>query len=306
VLRVALLLLVACGGARVCPTPQRCPWSDLVDGSQCGGEDGSVQYRSSTPAELARERELFGALLQAAPRGRSEVAALAGMAAAQGFKLVVCDTTAVVVEEASARRGRGAYVIALGPATELLIQIPHSFSDLHTLTMGRELFALAQARVLAISTVHRGGHVASFDSDDPRMKGGGADVAHDAQSTFQAMTLAWLAVHGDRTVVQLHGFGDRRVYADVVVTTGADQPASPWLLGFRDRLRALLPSRIVAAFPNDVDDLGATTNSQGKAVRAANGKFLHVEMSASLREALVRHDGDRHKFLAAMLPLLAR
>jgi len=220
------------------------------------------------------------------------------------LRLFVCGETAVVVEQDAARRGRGAYVIAIGAATELLVEIPHSFSDLDTLPLGRELRDASRARALAISTLHRRGMAGYGDSDSRIPPKGHADVAHDADSTFQAFTAAWLATHPQDLVVQLHGFADRRVDADVVVTTGDKAPTAAWARTIRDALRRLLPGRTVAAYPDDVDDLGATTNAQGRAIRGANGRFLHIEMSGSLRESLRRRASDRDRFIAGLAKAL--
>jgi hypothetical protein len=281
-----------------------CSWQDLVQASQCGGDDGSVAYRSSTPDEQAGERALFEALLAAPP---ADVAALAPRAAAIGLRLIPCGDAAVVVEDDAARRGRGAYVVslALAPApAPLLVQIPHSFSDRYTLPLGRELFVASGARAVAFSTLHRRGAAGYGDNDNRVPARGHADVAHDADSTFQSFTRAWLAAQPRGLVVQLHGFADRRVDADLVVSLGARAPAPPWARAVRDGLRRLLPGRSVAVYPDDVDDLGATTNAQGQAVRAAAGRFLHIEMSFSLRESLRRRAGDRARFIAGLAGVL--
>jgi len=279
-----------------------CSWQDLVEASQCGGDDGSVAYRSSTPDEQAAERALFQAVLAAPP---AELAAPAPRAAAIGLRLVACGDAAVVVEEDGGRRGRGAYVVALAPSpAQLLVQIPHSFSDRYTLPLGRELFAAARARAIAFSTLHRRGAAGYGDNDNRVPPRGHADVAHDADATFQSFTHAWMAVQPAGLVVQLHGFADRRVDADIVVSPGTRAPAPPWARAVRDGLSRLLPGRTVAVYPDDVDDLGATTNVQGRAVRAAGGRFLHVEMSFSLRESLRRRVGDRARFIAGLAQVL--
>ena len=299
-LLIALVAGCGAGTPAICKQPPACPWQDLVARSQCRGDDGSVIYRASSSDEQTQERALFAALLAAAPAGRDGVLALVPKARAIGLHLVVCGDSAVVTEDDAARRGRGAYVIAIGEASELLVQIPHSFSDLDTLPLGRELRDAARARALAVSTLHRRGMAGYGDSDTRVPPKGHADVAHDPDSTFQAFTAAWLEAFPDRLVVQLHGFADRRVDADVVVSTGDKAPAAPWARAVRDQLRRLLPGRTIAVYPDDVDDLGATTNAQGRAVRAASGRFLHVEMSGSLRESLRRRKGDRGRFIAGL------
>jgi hypothetical protein len=308
-MRLSWLILIALsfagcahGASRACdPSLRACPFDKLVQASQCGGGDGSVKYRSSNEAELAEERAFFTALLRAAVNGEAAVTALASDADRLGFELRICpdgaERMACVVEQPAARRGRGAYVVRLGTAEDLLVQTPHSFSDSHTLPMGLDMFRRSRARVLATSTLHRRGAAGYGDSDGRRPPPRGkSDVAHDARSTFQAMTLAWLDT-STGPVVQLHGFSDGRTDADIVLSTGAEAAAPAWVRGVQKHLASLLPGRVVAVYPDDVHDLGATSNAQGKAVRAASGRFLHVEMNASLRESLRRRKADRGRYV---------
>jgi hypothetical protein len=298
--------LAGCGAqasqARACrPALRGCPAARLVEASQCGGDDGSVKYRSSDEAELAAERAFFASLLEAARAGEAEVRALAPTAARLGLELRVCPEgsgkVACVVEPREGRRGRGAYLIRIGAARELLVQTPHSFSDRDTLPMGLEMFRATQARALATSTLHRRG-VAGYGDPGGRRPPpkGKSDVASDPRSTFQGMTLGWLDAGGG-TVVQLHGYADGRTDADVVLSTGAEASAPDWVRRVKRELSELMPGRVVAVYPDDVHDLGATGNVQGRATRAVLGRFLHVEMTASLRESLRRRSSDRAAFV---------
>jgi len=286
--------------------PNSTRWPTLVDASQCGGEDGSVKYRSSNAPEQRAEVEVFTALLGAAPGGRATVESLSSMVTAIGMRLIVDDQTATVVENDAKRRGRGVYVIALGAAPrELLIQIPHSFSDVYTLPLGRELFEASGARAIAFSTLHRRGVAGYGDNDNRVPPQGHADVAHDPESTFQSFTLAWGATQRPQALaVQLHGFADHRVDADIVVSAGTKTPAPAWAVAVRDALQQMMPGRVIAVYPNDVDDLGATKNAQGRALRAVKQRFLHVEMSGSLRESLRRRNGDRGRYIAGLAKAL--
>jgi hypothetical protein len=307
-LLIAAVAVAGCAGrGSVCTMPAgSARWPSLVDASQCGGEDGTVTYRSSTPPEQRREVEVFTAILGAAPGGRATVESLASLVGEIGMRLIVDDRFATIVEDDAKRRGRGVYVIALGAAPrELLIQIPHSFSDIYTLPLGRELFEASGARAIEFSTLHRRGIAGFGDIDNRVPPRGHADVAHDPESTFQSFTMAWIATQRPQSLaVQLHGFADHRVDADIVVSAGSKSPAAPWVIAVRDELQQMLPGRVIAAYPNDVDDLGATTNSQGRALRAAQQRFLHVEMSGSLRQSLRRRSGDRARYIAGLAKAL--
>ena len=46
----------------------------------------------------------------------------------------------------------------------------------------------------------------------------------------------------------------------------------------------------VERFPDDTKELGATTNVQGQAVRAAGRLFLHIEMSGESRARLLNEE----------------
>ena len=57
-------------------------------------------------------------------------------------------------------------------------------------------------------------------------------------------------------------------------------------------------------YPRDTSELGATTNAQGMIVRAAGGRFLHVEMDEGLRRDLACDAALRGRAFEALARVL--
>lgn len=276
-----------------------------------GGADGALTYRAPGPVRRGLERAFFAAVVAAARAGATgTLELLAAPAAPLGFRLVVGRDgdrpVVVVLERPEARRGAGAYVFRVGEvARETFVQAPHAFSDVGSGELALALWRAADARAYGCNTVHRRGRAglvpaAAEEAPDP----GGADVAHDAESTFQMVTLAWLAAGDARSLVQLHGFSDGRAAADVVLSAATRVAAPAWLDGLRAHVAAALPAIRVARYPDDVEVLGARTNVQGRAARRAGARFLHVELSATLRRALAEDAAAREALLLAIAMVL--
>jgi hypothetical protein len=192
------------------------------------------------------------------------------------------------------RRGGGAYLFRVRTPSRLVVQAPHTFFDEGTLPLACDLFQRTAAAALFIETAHRY-KAAEVDEhgDHP------ADVAHSEESFFQAATAGILSAPSPPVLVQLHGFGPRESDAAVIVSTGALQRGDPWLARTRELLTPLVPGR-VDRFPDETEELGATTNVQGRLARSVGARFLHVEMSAALRRSLLPDADGRSRFLDAL------
>lgn len=316
VVAIFALLLGLPGGSGVA----HAGWEEALTAARQGGADGSVRYEAPGRARHAAETVYFAALVAAARLGvPTVVAALGRLAPALGL----CVRTgrdldgpyALVTELPTARRGAGAYVIRIGRVrTETIVQAPHTFSDEGTLPLAVALFRAADARALAVNTVHRRGQAGQVpvqleqpsDESSTAPPQGGADVAHDEEATFQAMTTATLLMGGARSVVQLHGYADGRVAADVVLSAGRKGSGAPrWLRAARSQVAQALPGAQVVVYPDDVDRLGARTNVQGKITRRARARFVHVELGASLRNRLRDDEDACHALIAALARIAA-
>jgi hypothetical protein len=255
-------------------------------------DKATFRWKRPTDGQLQQTRSLVQALVRAVGPGHPP-AALVEQARAAGFGLTVAKDPRGPVwtlhEPAGVRMGGGLYAFRpRGKAHPLCIQAPHTFFDQGTGDIALALFARLPADCLFVNTVHRYSVAADSSATADAHP---ADVAHAAATWFAAANQGALDV-APFTIVQVHGFGAgpearslhdvRAIVADGQKTRAADAPAV--------RLRAALAARLgagkVRLYGVDADELGATTNVEGKAARQAGAIFLHVEMSADTRRAL--------------------
>lgn len=245
----------------------------------------SFRFEPSAPSRADAVRALAQELTRAALIGEAAPSRKAH-ARARKLDLELTDARDAagplwVLREAGARRAGDGFFIWRPRGVALCVQAPHTFFDEGTGDIALAVFAETKALALFVNTVHRYAPVAAGVAD------GAADVAHAPSSLFHAATRGLLAAR-PMTVVQLHGFGPRdhlpadasAVVSDGVPKRAADAPAAR----LRANLQKELPGRVLL-YGVDAQELGATTNVQGKAVRGAGASFLHVEMSQQVRSA---------------------
>jgi hypothetical protein len=197
----------------------------------------------------------------------------------------------LVLEEAPARKtGRGFYVFRRSRSEAIALEAPHSWNDLHTGPIAFRLFEEAPIKAGAWNTVTR--------------KEG--DLAHVSSSYFQAFTRAFGESYRTGLVVQLHGFeaakrtGKVAEEADAVVSGGTRTPPG-WLLDLGKRMKEKWTER-ARLYPQDVHELGGTTNVQGQMLRSlGNDGFLHLEMALGLRKRMREEPTLRDAFLKCLL-----
>lgn len=254
------------------------------------GGSAPDRYVIPTLAEQAEMSKLFTRLVVDDPPG------LVDAARTLGFELAPLPGQTVVwslVELAERKRGGGAYLVRAATQSQLVVQAPHTFFDEGTLPLSCELFWRSGARALFIETAHRykaaeAGAAGNFP----------ADLAHSEDSLFQAATRGLLSQGARTTLVQLHGFGPRESGSDVVLSSGA--PAiSPLVDSAWQALGQVVGQ--VQRFPLDTRELGATTNVQGALARGQGARFLHVELSATLRARLLQESDLRARFFEALI-----
>ena len=220
-----------------------------------------------------------------------------------------------VHEQLEHRGGGGVYIFRLGPLSrERIVQVPHSFFDVGTLEIGLAVADAASARAVFVNTVHRyQGRIqkAPADSDGessdekPRPEDAPADLAHQDRTFFQTFTMAALEVLPRLQVIQVHGFADASLpectNALVVVSPGIAGCGAAEAASVAERLGALLGRDRVLLYPRDTRRLGGTTNAQGRAISTVEGaSFLHIEISRTLRESLLRDASLRRAFADAV------
>lgn len=242
--------------------------------------------------EFAASRSAFQELI-AEPR--SGIGALEEFGFAASNVAGVPD--AVLLSEAENCAGRGIYWLREGSASTIAITAPHRGSDRHTGMLAAALFEETKARTAAWNSAPR----------KPTSRCEHAiDVAHEKDHAFSAFSLAFADAVPGGLMVQLHGFEggyrdtDVAKEAGFILSNGTKQPSAR-LLDIADCLTHAFAPSPVLVYPGDTGELGALTNSQGQLLRAAGfDGFVHIEIAAGLRAAMVE-DGDVRAKLAACL-----
>lgn len=283
-LRLALggLALSACAFAAQAVSPLEARLAEAIRG---GG------YVAADADELARAERLFGRLAAG-----TAPAALADEVRELGLAIIEDGPLVIVSERDDARRGRGLYVFRRDARPDVL-QVPHGFTDEMTRDIGLALFAEGSFSAAAWNTVPR-----RYERDGTTVD---ADLAHLAPTWFNAFVRATARAWPQGRSVQIHGFeADRRksgagAAAALILADGTATPAEA-LRRQRDCLAAGL-GQTVALYPDDVRELGGTTNAQGQVLRGLGYTgFVHVEISRPLRRSL-RDDAARRAILLSCL-----
>lgn len=228
--------------------------------------DAEAQRRD--PAWQARYAELVGELARYAPRGALPRGA-AEAAAALDLELTRDGDRVWLMEPAAAPAGLGLVGLNLGPMdSEWVVQAPHPRADLRTGALAAALFDAGQARALVLATSHRRT---------------GSDAAHDPEGLMQDATAALSRALPRPLVVQLHGFGEGSAAGDAVVSPGPTPMSEAALSCALQRLEPALGPNLLTGV--EAPELAGRTNAQGRLLRG-QGRFLHLELSRPLRDAL--------------------
>lgn len=208
---------------------------------------------------------------------------------------------AALVEADGDCRGRGEYLLRSGAALPLAIVAPHRGSDRNTGTLADQLFSELPAAAAAWNSAPR----------NPSGTCPGGDPARHETHYLSAFSLAFAQHRPAGRIVQLHGFETAKresraaQLADVIVSQGTETPGTG-LFRLADCLSVALAPREVKVYPNDVEELGALTNRQGRVLRDAGfDAFVHLEMSAALRGELVENAELRSRFALCLSAGLA-
>jgi hypothetical protein len=247
-------------------------------------------YRPPNATELEKAEALFIRTFQGE---QSQALQIAWQT--EGFTmrtLTVANTAFTVIQEHENKRtGRGFYMFRQTDDLPIMLQAPHSFKDLYTGQIVRKLLLEGHYKVAGWNTVSR------------RQ----ADMAHLENTVFQAFGRAFAKQYSTGTIVQLHGFaqGKRKTLtgktADLILSATTRSP-SQRVLDIGNCLKYQLTGFVVRLYPNEVKELGGTTNSNAKDLREWGFySFLHVELSKPLREELRNDKAVRQKLSACLL-----
>ena len=239
-------------------------------------------------AEAKAAGELFTNALR--DRSRTALAEQAGRFGLAAGQLDAIEGTSLA-EPDDQCGGRGAYLFRSDPgALPVAVVAPHRGADRDTGPIARSLFEENRFASAAWNSAPRRG-----DQDCPYSR----DITRLPTHYLTAYSLAFARRYPGGRIVQIHGFDSERREsaagrsADAIVSDGSRQPSSR-LLDVADCLSRAFPERRIAVFPGDADELGATSNAQGQALREAGFTgFVHLELSAPFRAHLVADAGAR-------------
>lgn len=245
----------------------------------------SERYLDIDATDLERSRELFERILA----GDSSPSAQRPAAQALGLELLsACDVptaqTFWVLREASGRKqGRGFYVFAQHRQAGRVLQVPHRRSDAQTEAIGLQMFLRGGWRAIAFNSASR--------TAGPGQTSSPSDLARLRVSTFQAFTEAVARVHDGTALLQLHGFSRnkrktfRGMHASMVVS-GGSRRVTPVVQAAHACLRETFGARVLL-FPRDIQELGATANSNAALFRRLQQDgFIHLELDRAVRRSL--------------------
>jgi hypothetical protein len=238
-------------------------------------------------AEARVAQALFSDALQSGHLPPKDTKALGLFAKPVGEQLVL-------TEAKQNCQGRGGYVLRNSKdAVPVAITAPHRGSDRHSGTIAQLLYVEHPFAAVAWNSAPR--HASE------RCPYGG-DIAQTPTHYFTAFSLAFARHLPAGRVVQLHGFDQSRRKsraareADMIISDGSRKPAAR-LLNMANCMMQQFPHYKIAVYPIDTDELGATSNAQGQALRKQGFKgFTHVEMDAAVRVALVNDPAMRAQF----------
>ncbi len=207
----------------------------------------------------------------------------------EGFELTPLQDSGRIVglsERRENRMGGGAYVFRLDGATPVILEVPHSFSDLDTLPLGLGAFLQLRARALLVDTVHRW-RGAQCDKEEESDEPCASDMAHAKDTLFQGVHEGLTAGDPHATVVSIHGFAETENDPDVIVSAAGTRARARDVAVAFERVLSLR----TAVYPEEIQRLGGMSGVQARHVRKHNGRMIHLELSRSFR---LRARQDEH------------
>lgn len=223
----------------------------------------SKEYLTPTKEELEGVRVMFKSIFQN-----------------QNFKLPNRFKLNRVREYLILTHSNSLYLFKESSNSNLILQIPHGFFDLHTRDIGFKLFKEGSFRALATNRVHR-------DKQD---------LAHTQKSIFNSFSSATSKY---AKVIQLHGFSTKNrktlkaKESEIILSSSSKEPTES-LRALDSCFKNFALSRLYSV---EVQELGALTNLNAPNIK---GDFIHIELNRDIRERLIKEIDLREKFLECL------
>lgn len=245
------------------------------------------EFAMPTAGELAEARLMFDLLL----KGKLETAAFKELLDSLGMEqlpVTEVGTDFVVLREKEGRKtGRGFYIYTNGATAHRYLLVPHAFTDVKTGHIALKLVDMGCFSLVALNTRKRYEVRDNLKIDQ--------DLAHLTGTYFSVLSHALAALADEPRVVQIHGYskGNRETEAgmdaDVIVSSGR-RSLQPYASAVAECL-SRNDDYNVMVYPDQVYELGGTTNVTARIMRKAGNKsFLHIEMSRPFRDMLSKDE----------------
>lgn len=243
----------------------------------------AAAYRDPTAEERSRVQNAVDLLLA----GRHGLDEATGLLSAVGYQGTVGTDSATGREyvmyqaQPGSDRPWGMLVVDLSRPAQLAIEVPHPNSDLQTEDLGARLYRAVPGSVLLVAGAHR------------RVANNRADAAHNSDGMFQAV--AGQFARAGINQIQLHGFAEQSLPGMEAVVSNGQRRSSPPLRRVADALQAA-GFATCRAWTEKCGQLEGTTNVQADEAHRRQSVFMHVEITAP-----VRQDPARRAALVAAL-----
>ncbi len=260
----------------------RAPKSPLRRRIDQAQKNETKTFVPATPAELTAYGAWFSEIVGAAMTDR-----LPQTAPPPGFAGRFTDHGElwVLAEADDTRRGAGLAALRAGKSRPFLIEAPHTFYDRGTLEIALAVFERLEARALLVNTMHRSSAGSVDERAEEARKGSSpSDLAHVEQSFYSTAHSELVRADPELVAIQIHGFKDDHIPGTAAVVSAAKTRGDARAVAIA--LRQALPNMTIKLYPEEVDTLGGTQNRQAELSRAARAPFVHIELSATLRNAL--------------------
>jgi|Deesub1362A_J573_1020465.scaffolds.fasta_scaffold00412_12 hypothetical protein len=239
-------------------------------------------YIPPTDEELKDAETLLGSLFRGVLNERVE--ALSRKIGLRPIQISHDGERLIILMEDERKTGRGLMIFRLEDYRGFVIQVPHSFTDIHTRKIGLRLFLDSRAEAVIFNTVRRQYSDSGTTVD--------ADMAHIRESYFTVFAKTFAETHPSGYIIQLHGFSRAKRKtpsgreSDVIISSGRSTASSITTTIYRC-LKNSMGER-VNLYPYDVRELGGRKNSIAGILNEMgfNG-FVHIEMSRAIRDRLV-------------------
>ena len=191
-----------------------------------------------------------------------------------------------IQEQLTRKEGRGFYLFLLDSTSTSVLQAPHSFKDLRTREITLDMVLSSDYPAAAWNTV-------------PRDL---ADLAHLEQTFFMSFSRAFARRYAHGDLFQLHGYAQEKrntrigQVSEFILSSGTSTPRNTVLEAAACLKRNVSDKTYI--YPLEVKELGATTNTIGKALRALwHEGFMHIEISRGIRERLLTESKLQRSFI---------